>query len=74
MTQGDPYYGNAIEVEHTWTRPPSPDCDACGCCFAALCATAVERGLPCWALVSAGPAVMDVSGCPCAPMTGAGRP
>ncbi|WP_043535504.1 hypothetical protein [Salinispora tropica] len=73
MSHGDPYYGNATEVEHTWARPPSPDCGACGCCTAPLCATATERGLPCWALVSAGPAVMNVSGCPCAPVAGKDR-
>ncbi|TDC33118.1 hypothetical protein E1166_26055 [Micromonospora sp. KC213] len=70
MSYGDPYYGGTEEVEHVWVRPPSPDCPDCRCCTTPLCTAAKAKGMPCWAVVDGGPDVMDVSGCPCAPMAG----
>lgn len=65
MSYGDPGYGRSGEAAHVWVSPACPDCD---CCTARLCATAAQRGRSCWAVGARGRGVMDVSGCPCAPL------
>lgn len=53
---------------HTWARPASPPCPDCECCSARLCTTAKERGMACLQVGDQGPDVMDLRGCPCAPL------
>lgn len=71
MSHGDPYYGNAVEVEHVWVRPPSPDCDACGCCTAPLCA---NRGRAWSAVLGAGVRRAGGDGRQRVPVRPGGRP
>lgn len=54
---------------HRWVTPKNPDCPNCQCCTDFLCSQAREQRCSCDALVGRGAGVMDVSLCPCAPIS-----
>lgn len=59
---------------HTWARPASPDCPDCPCCTLALCQRARDKHQPCEWVSPTRPGYMDVSKCPCAPLSAAFTP
>ncbi len=72
----DPFaHGTPVGDDHSWVRPPAPDCPNCGCCTEQLCARANDFATSCAVWVNGTPAngVMDVSKCPCTATPAGGK-
>jgi hypothetical protein len=66
VTDWEPDYSLDAPEGHLWVKPAPEDCPDCSCCTARLCATAAEKELPCWwVITNGGQGVEDVRNCPC---------